>query len=79
MNPNIKSLNVSNNAFLYTAYAEDTTFLQNEKSVTEILNNFTMISQFSGLKISKSKSEIARIGMMKGVKLALCGVECVNC
>ena len=53
--PNIKSLNVSNNAFLYTTYAEGTTFLQNEKSVTEILNIFTMISQFSGLKINKSK------------------------
>ena len=26
MNPNIKSLNVCNNDFLYTAYADDTTF-----------------------------------------------------
>ena len=52
-------------------------FLQNEKSATEVLNNFNM-SQFSGLKINKSKCEVAGIGIMKGVKVALCGVECVN-
>ena len=33
-NPNIKSLNVCNNDFLHTVYADDTTFffLQNKKS-----------------------------------------------
>ena len=36
------------------------------------------MSQFSGLKINKSKCEVAGIGVMKGVKVALCGVECVN-
>ena len=78
-NPNIKSLNVCNNDFLYTACADDTTFsLQNEKSATEILNNFNIMSQFSGLKINKSKCEAAGIGVMKGVKMALCGEECVN-
>ena len=34
--------------------------------------------QLSGLKINKSKCEFAEIGVMKGVKVALCGVECVN-
>ena len=72
-------MNVCNNDFLYTAYADDTTFfLQNEKSATEVLNNFNIMSQFSGLKINKSKCEVAGIGVMKGVKVALCGVECVN-
>ena len=33
--------------------------------------------QLSGLKINKSKCELAEIGVMKGVKVALCGVECV--
>ena len=78
-NPNIKSLNVCNNDFLYTAYVDDTTLsLQNEKSATEILNNFNIMSQFSGLKINKSKCEAAGIGVMKGVRMALCGEECVN-
>ena len=36
------------------------------------------MSQFLGLKINKSKCEVAGIGVMKGVKVALCGVECVN-
>ena len=34
------------------------------------------MSQFSGL--NKSKWEVAGIGVMKEVKVALCGVECVN-
>ena len=36
------------------------------------------MSQFSGLKIKKSKCEVVGIGVMKGVKVALCDVECVN-
>ena len=72
-------MNVCNNDFLHTAYANDTNFfLQNEKSATEVLNNFSIMSQFSDLKINKSKYEVAGIGVMKGVKVALCGVECVN-
>ena len=36
------------------------------------------MSQFSYLKTNKSKCEVAGIGVMKGVKLTLCGVEYVN-
>ena len=36
------------------------------------------MSKFSGLKSNKSKCEVAGIGVMKGVKVALCGVQCVN-
>ena len=36
------------------------------------------MSQFSGLKINKSKCEVEGTGVMTGVKMALCGVECVN-
>ena len=32
-------------------------FLQNENSAKEVLNNFNNMSQFSGLKISKSNCE----------------------
>ena len=72
-------MNVCNNDFLYTEYADDTTFiLQNEKSATEVLNNFNIMFAFSGLKINKSKCEVAGIGVMKWVKVALCGVECVQ-
>ena len=72
-------MNVCNNDFLYTAYPDDTTFfLQNEKSATEVLNNFNIMSQFSGLKINKSKCEVAGIRVIKWVKVALYDVECVN-
>ena len=42
------------------------------------MNNFNIKSQFSSLKINKSKCELGGIGVMKGVIVALCGVECVN-
>ena len=78
-NPYIERLNVCNNDVLYTAYADDTScFLQKEKYATEVLNNFNIMSQFSALKINKSKCEVAGIGVIKGVQVALCGVECVN-
>ena len=36
------------------------------------------MTQFSGLKINKSKCEVGWIRVIKGVKVALCGVECGN-
>ena len=39
------------------------------------LNNF---SNFSGLKLNKTKCEIADIGVFNGVQVALCGIKCVN-
>ena len=36
------------------------------------------MSQFSGLKINKSKCQVTGTGVMKGVKVALGGVELVN-
>ena len=41
----------------------------------QIFEYFTI---FSGLKPNKSKSEVAGIGVLKGVQMALCGMECVN-
>ena len=39
---------------------------------------FLNFSIFSGLKPNKSKCEIAGISVLKGVQMALCGMECVN-
>ena len=41
----------------------------------EILKHF---SQISGLKPNKSKCEIAGTDVLKGVKVALCNMRCVN-
>ena len=69
-------MNVCSNDLLYNAYVDDTPFLQNEKFATKVLNNFNIMIHFSGLKINKSKCEVAAIGVMKGVKMTLCGLIC---
>ena len=79
-NENINGLNIFlKKTFLYTAYADDTTFfLKDEKSLMELMKIFDIFSAFSGLRPSKSKCEIARLDALKGVKLALCGMECID-
>ena len=42
------------------------------------MNTFDIFSTISGLKPNKSKSEIPGLGVLKGVKLALCGMECID-
>ena len=57
---NINGLNIFENTFPYTAYADDTTFfLKDEKSVIELMKIFDIFSTFSGLKPNKRKCEIA--------------------
>ena len=61
----INGLNIFDKTFLYTPYAEDTTFfLTDTKSVIELMNIFDAFSKFSGLKPNKSKCEMAGIGAM---------------
>ena len=61
------------------SYTDDATFfLKTTKSVINLLEIFKQFSKFSGLKPKKSKSEIAGIGVLKGVIVALCGMRCVN-
>ena len=75
----IKGIKIFEKEFLYTAYADDTTFfLQNKNSVKILLETFHAFSLLSGLKPNKSKCEIAGIGLLKGVNVALCGMECVD-
>ena len=42
------------------------------------MNIFDTFSKFSGLKPNKSKCEIAGIGVLKGVQVALCGMRCID-
>ena len=75
----INGLNIFDKTFLYAAYADDTTFfLKDTKSVIELMNIFDTFSKFSGLKPNKSKCEIAGIGVLKGVQVALCGMRCID-
>ena len=64
---------------MYTAYADDTTFFSKyEESVKKVMNVFDTFSIYSGLKPNKSKCEIAGIGVLKGVSMELCGMECID-
>ena len=48
-NPDIEGLQFFSHTFLYSAYADDTTFfLRNEKSATEVIKTFDKFSHFSG-------------------------------
>ena len=78
-NEKINGLNIFENTHLYTAYAGYTTiFLKDEKSIKELMKTFDIFSTFSGLKPNKSRCETAGLGSLKGVKLALCGMECID-
>ena len=64
---------------MYIAYADDTTFfLKDKESVEKIMNVFDTFFIYYGLKANKSKCEIAGIGVVKGVSMELCGMECID-
>ena len=55
-----------------------TFLLKNTESAVNLLEIFKQFSHFSSLKPNKPKFEIAGTGVPKGVKVALCGMRCVN-
>ena len=76
-NPKVKALNIFKHEFLYTAYAADTTFfLKDRYSIIELMSELNIFSNFSALKPNKIKCETAGIGVL--VRVALCGMKCVN-
>ena len=75
-NKDIHGLTFLDHTFLYTAYADDTTFfLKDKESANKGMNVFDTFSIHSGLKPNKSKCEIAGIGVLKGVSMELCGMN----
>ena len=79
-NPKVKGLNILKHEFLYTAYADDRTtyFLKDRNSIIELMSELNTFSNFSGLKPNKTKCEIAGIGVLNGVQVALCDMKHVN-
>ena len=75
----INGLNIFDKTFLYTAYADESTFfLKDTKSVIELMNIFDTSSKFSGLRPNKSKCEMAGIGVLKGVQVVLCAMRYID-
>ena len=71
-NPKVTDLNIFKHDFLYTTYADDTTFfLKDRNSKIELMNELNISSSFSGLKPAKTKCEIAGISVLNGVQVSL--------
>ena len=55
-NENINSIKLFKNFFLYTAYADNSTFFLKDKNlIKELLNTINYFSSFTGLKLNLSK------------------------
>ena len=78
-NQNIDGINIFDHEYLYTAYADDTMFfLKNQTSVKNVLNDIETLPNISGLRFNLNKCEIAGIGVLKNVNVALCGMKNIN-
>ena len=65
--PEIKGIEIFEHCFLYTAYADDTTFfLKDAQSIENLVEIFNTFSLFSGLKPNLTKCKIAGIRALKG-------------
>ena len=72
--PEIEEMTIFDYDYLYSAYADDTTFfLKDIISVKHMVDTF--FPYFSGLKPNLTKSEIAGIGVQK---VAVCGMSCID-
>ena len=75
--PNIKGIEIFEYCYLYTAYADDTTFsLKDENSIVHLSKKW--IPDFSGLEPNTTKCEVAEIVVLKGVQVALGGMKCID-
>ena len=68
----VSGLNIFDHEFLYTAYADDTTFFVNDlNSAKEVLSNLKLYSNVTGLNPKLEKCETAGIGALKNINVAL--------
>ena len=78
-NDDIRGITIFNHTFLYTAFADDSTFFLNDLlSVKNLVDTFKVFSLFSGLNANFSECEIAGLGSLKGVLQAVCGLKSIN-
>ena len=78
-NQDLERLDICGYSFLYSAYADDTTFfLKNMKSVMELLDTTDHSSNYSGLNLNIFNCEIAGVGALKEVHAAASGLKYVD-
>ena len=77
--PNVKGIEIFEYSYLYTLYADDTTFfLKDENSIVHLSEKLKLFSNLSGLKPNTTKCEVAGIGVLKGVQVAVCGMKYID-
>ena len=77
--PNIKGIEIFEYCYLYKAYADDTTFsLKDENSIVHLSEKLKLFSDFVGLKPNTTKCQVAEIGVLKEVQVAVCGMKCIE-
>ena len=75
----IEGMTIFDYNYLYSAYADDTTFfLKDIISIKHMVDTFDIFSYFSGLKPNLRKCEIAGVKVLKGVQVAVCGMRCID-
>ena len=78
-NKRVKGMNISEHTYLYSPYTDDTTFfLRDKRSIKELINTFATFSKYSGLKPNHENCEIAGIGVLKSVEVAVCGMKYID-
>ena len=78
-NDDIRGVTIFNHIFLYTAFADDSTFFLNDLlSLKNLIDTFKVFSLFPGLKANFSKCEIAGLGSLKGVLEAVCRLKSID-
>ena len=78
-NKRVKGINIFEHTYLYSAYVDDTTFfLRDKRSIKELINTLAAFSKYPGLKANHEKCEIAGIGVLISVKVAVCGMKCID-
>ena len=79
INPKLKDLNIFNHNYLYSAYAGDKIFFLNaQRSIRELLKTFKLFSKFSGLKPNTLICKDGGICSLKGIKMTVCGIKCID-
>ena len=75
----IKSIKIFEKIFFILLTQLIVLFLKKDKnSVKELLNTINYFSSFTGLKPNLSKCEICGIATLKGVKVSIYGIKCID-
>ena len=78
-NKEVKGINIFRHIYFYLAGADDATFfLRDKRSIKELINMFATFQMYSSLKSNHKKCKITGIGVLKSVKVAVCGLKCID-